>query len=128
MNQKIQQKVIELSKALINPQNSYNHHISFLVLNNRILHIGCNASWRTHPKSLEIGYFSESPHSELAVFLKLRKKDLITRLTMINVRINTLYDLKISKPCKICTGWLKIIGVRHVWYTTGINKEFAKLW
>jgi hypothetical protein len=78
-------------------------HISLVFDGPRLISIGTN-QWKTHPRPKELGYLFDEPHSELAAYLKV-PKDYSRSLTLINFRFNNKGQLRLAKPCNICTGW-----------------------
>lgn len=91
-------------------------HVSLIIHKNRIVSVGTN-SFKTHPKAKQIGYHFEEMHSELdalqKVPFKLKKKKLI----LVNVRFNRFGQLRMSRPCELCTPWCKEI-FHEIYFTT----------
>jgi len=62
-------------------------------------------------------------HAEVAAILSA-KKDL-KGYNILVVRINNNGALRLAKPCRYCVGYLKFVGIRHIYYST--NYEIKKL-
>ena len=78
-------------------------HISLILRKNELLAIGSN-QWKTHPKTVELGYKYPWLHSELDAYTKLKNKK-VDRLTLINLRYSKTGKLGMAKPCKYCMPW-----------------------
>ena len=106
------------------PEYNYYHHFSFVIQNNQIMEWGTNRGEGATPL---IGYPEYSKlHSEARAYFKAR--GLLERgknFEVINIRLNKRGDVRISRPCKCCSSFLKFLGCRTVWFTT-LN-GFAKL-
>lgn len=79
-------------------------HISLIFHKKKLLSIGRNC-FKTHPKAKEIGYPYEEMHSELDAYRKLPHKYRGLKLTLVNVRYNRFRQLRMSRPCELCTPW-----------------------
>lgn len=95
-------------------------HLSLIFNKNRLISTGCN-HFKTHPKAKKIGYAYEEMHSELDAFRKLPHKYRNLKLTLVNVRFNRFGELRMSKPCELCTPWCREVFA-DIYYTnnTGI--------
>lgn len=97
-------------------------HISMIFHKNRLLSVGGN-HFKTHPEAKKIGYAYCEMHSELDAFRKLTIPMRGLKLTLVNVRYNRFRELRMSKPCSLCTPWcLEVFD--NIYYTddNGINK------
>ena len=56
-------------------------------------------------------------HSELDSYTKVPKMYKKKKLTLVNVRFNQFGQLRMSKPCGLCTPWCKEI-FSDIFYTT----------
>jgi hypothetical protein len=81
-------------------------HISLIFHKNRLLSVGRNC-FKTHPKAKEIGYAYEEMHSELDAYRKVPKNYRGLKLTLVNVRFNRFQQLRMSRPCELCTPWCR---------------------
>ena len=72
----------------------------------------------THPFLNKLGYGFKRIHSEVAVILPFRNSmNALKGMDLVNIRVNSLQEVKISKPCKICYSWIKMVGFKNVYYT-----------
>lgn len=123
-------KTTEISYALLKKHGNYRcKHFSFIFHKNRLLSIGINNPTKTHPKNLEIGFFSRSGdnishtvgvHSELSAILRLGEED-CSKYTLVNTRINRNNQLDLSKPCKSCLNLVKQLNFKKIFYSTNDN-------
>ena len=79
-------------------------HVSLIFHKKRLISIGRN-SFKTHPQAKKIGYAYEEMHSELDAYRKVPHNDRNLKLTLVNVRFNRFGELRMSKPCELCTPW-----------------------
>ena len=96
-------------------------HVSFLVKNGKIKHIGWNKH-RTHPKSLNHPYHDGDVflHAELDVCIKSEREDL-SDFEIVVIRIDRNGKMCNSKPCRGCQSVLKQFGIKYVYYSTNIG-------
>ena len=103
-------KCIEVSYALLGKHGDYRcKHFSFIFQKNRLISIGINNPYKTHPRNLEIGFYSRSGedisttvgvHSELSAILKLGEQD-CSKFTLVNTRINRNNQIDLPNHCKL---------------------------
>lgn len=98
-------------------------HISLIYNKNRLISVGANY-FKTHPKAQKLGYLYNEMHSELDAYRKVPYVHRNKRLTLINVRMNADGELRMSKPCPVCTGWCVEV-FDEIYYTD--NEGFKKL-
>lgn len=79
-------------------------HVSLVYHKNRIVSIGRNY-FKTHPKAKKLGYLYNEMHSELDAYRKVPKYLKDKKLTLVNVRMNAQGNLRMSRPCSVCTSW-----------------------
>jgi len=60
-------------------------------------------------------------HAELSVILGIDRK-VTTGADVYVVRINPSYNIKNSRPCEMCMGALKFVGVKRVFYSISIDE------
>ena len=109
-------------------------HFSFIVLRNKVMAIGFNNPNKTHPLAYRFGHRFACVHSELNAIINLTnilrekkvKEEMFRKCTMVNIRIDRNYRLRMSKPCKICEVMLEGFGIRNVVYSTN-QGTFTKL-
>lgn len=96
-------------------------HYSYAVVDGAVYVVGTNKS---AIPDLHLGYNQRVPepkiHSELDAYRKLRKIVPINKAewSLVNVRVNRSGEMKNSKPCPVCQGWLSAVGCKSVTYTT----------
>lgn len=113
-----------------------NLHLSFITYKNRIICIGQNSK-KTHPINLrnpkisidgsDISSFRGSC-SEYSAINKLKNLTniKISKCSLINIRINRLNEIRISRPCNSCMGLLAHYAFRDVYYSNN-EGEFERL-
>ena len=98
-------------------------HFSFLIEKNRIISIGYNQSYKTHPLSKKFGHRFSSIHSELHAISSFGKTN---GLILANVRLDLNGNLRESKPCQPCQKMLKYFNIQNVFYTIDNDWEFMQ--
>jgi hypothetical protein len=91
-------------------------HVSLILHKNKIVSVGTN-SFKTHPKAKEIGYHFEEMHSELEAYQRVPFKIKKKKLTLVNVRFNRFGEMRMSRPCELCSPWCREI-FNEIYYTT----------
>jgi len=77
-------------------------HVSLVVRKNKLIAVGTN-NWKTHPKTVELGYMLPYLHSELDAFRKMNGN--FDKLVLMNYRFSKTGHIGMSKPCKFCMPW-----------------------
>lgn len=113
---KILNKCVKLSRKLIDLPDSCQLHFSFLILKNRIISVGYNLSFKTHPLAKLYHHRFCSIHSELKCINNCLPK-YIHRCTLINVRIMKDGSLGMAKPCPKCEQLIRDFGIKDICYT-----------
>lgn len=127
MNKSLQNKIVEVSYALLPKATDEQKHFSFLVRRNKIVSIGINSKFKSHAAMARWKYMYDKIHSEAAVILKFPYPvHELNKYTLINTRINRLGKLCISYPCQYCLRLLADMNVRKVIYTD-CNGNFVEL-
>jgi deoxycytidylate deaminase len=126
----ILKKCTEISYALLKKHGDYRcKHFSFIYNKNRLLSIGINNPYKTHPKHLKIGFFNRygedishtiGVHSELSAVLKIGEED-CSKYTIVNTRINRNNQLDLSRPCRGCMSLLDQLNFKKIYYSTSNN-------
>lgn len=98
-------------------------HVSMILHKNRIVSIGRNY-FKTHPKAHKLGYLYSEMHSELDAYRKIPRHLRDKKLTLVNVRMNVDGELRMSRPCEVCSGWCVEVFDK-IYYTD--NEGFKKL-
>jgi hypothetical protein len=77
-------------------------HVSLVIRKNKLISVGTN-NWKTHPKTVELGYMLPYLHSELDAVRKINTS--LDKLTLINYRFSKTGHIGMSRPCKYCMPW-----------------------
>jgi deoxycytidylate deaminase len=118
MNEKLAKKIISITRKLKEVPNGRNRHFSFIVHRNRILSVGWNDYWNSHPACQKLGYRFSAIHSEFSAINRYRgEKKKLKKCVLINTRVNRFGEIGMSKPCEHCLELLSQINFRKVWYT-----------
>lgn len=127
MYPKLQKKLVEVSRALINEPVGEQKHFSFLVKKNKIISIGWNRKNKTHPLTVKYGHPYRTIHSEVAVIQNFpHSLTTLSNYSLINIRISREDNVTISKPCIYCQRLIRDFGIRNVFYTNEYG-EFVNL-
>jgi hypothetical protein len=111
------------TKEKHNQFDYYKHH-TFIIQDNSVIEWGQNKAgsppifYKPHQKI----------HSEYIAYKKAR--GLLNKqktFQVVNIRLNKQGNLKLSKPCSCCNNFLKAMGCKTVYFSTGIEDSFAKL-
>lgn len=108
---KILTKCEKIARKLIHLPKGRCKHFSFLVKKNRIISMGYNQSYKTHPLA-KYHRFS-SIHSEIHCLASSRKIDGF----MVNVRIDLFGQIRNSKPCPACQAVLDKYNIKCFYST-----------
>lgn len=93
-------------------------HVSLIIVRNRIISIGTNQH-KSHPRARQIGYRYDEVHSELDALIRCKERK---NLVLVNFRFNRFGEMRISRPCDLCTPWCKMIFDR-IYYSTRTGFE-----
>lgn len=118
MNAALQNKLIEKAYALKELPDCAQKHFTFIVNRNKIISLGWNQAYRTHPIAKKFNCRFSTIHSELAAIKNFHGTlDEICRFKLINIRIRRDNNVGISKPCDSCMMMLAAFDFNEVWYT-----------
>lgn len=93
-------------------------HFSFLLDKNRVVSVGWNLSFKTHPIAKKFGTRFESLHSEAVAIIGFGGEvEELKKLWLINLRFNKVGELCMSAPCKKCTKMLRFFGIERAVYS-----------
>ena len=112
-------------------EGSHAKHFSFILVNSKILAVGINHPFKTHPIAMKCGYRFDSIHSELAAVTQLRHKINFQKCRLVNIRLSSSslkYGkpiLRMSRPCILCIKWILLMNFKQIYYST--NEGFEKL-
>lgn len=125
-------KILKLCIRIVE-QNNNKHpdpdgyrHFSFIIQEDKIVEWDTN---KVGPPILFRGYPSYGKiHAEFSVWNKAKGIILKnTKFEIVNVRITKCGSIRISCPCQNCFDYLKSQGCCRIWFTTGLEKRFAKI-
>lgn len=116
------------SKADRHTTNQTFAHWSFVVQSNKIIDWSTNHNGRPPPHlgygHNKTGYFEPKTHAEFAAWRKARGLLDDKPFEVINIRLNKRGEPRMSAPCECCSGFLKEMGCKKVFYTT--NSGWSK--
>lgn len=116
ISERLQTKLIDLSRLLYHVPRSNYKHFSFIVRRSKIVAFGFNNSKKTHPTSPSKYH---TIHSELSAICSFPYPvSELHKFSFINIRLFANKQLAMSKPCKACQKMLSSFGVRKVYYST----------
>ncbi len=99
-------------------------HFTYIVQNNQIIEWGINRAGP--PPTFYMKH--QKRHSEYVAYAKAR--GLLNKnksFDIVNIRLNKQGILKLSKPCICCCAFLKQMGCNHVYFSSGIDDNFARI-
>jgi deoxycytidylate deaminase len=119
------EKITEISYALLgrNPNPQFKH-FSFIIDGGRVISIGMNNQFKTHPITKKFNYFTANVHSELSSWLRLGEED-CSDYAIVSTRIDRNERLCCSFPCRGCAALLKQANFREIWATDS-NGQFVR--
>lgn len=88
-------------------------HFTFLIYRNRIISIGRNHVYKTHPQGIDKYGYGKIIHSELDCLKSIRKIN-PKKHTIVNIRLNGKRQIRKSDPCTDCAKMLKSIGFTEI--------------
>lgn len=125
MNQRIQKRLFDLSKALSPIHRCHRcSHIAYLLKHNKIVHIGFNKI-KTHPLLKYYPKHSNGIHAELDVIMKSNMDDL-SSYTLVVIRVGRNGKITMSKPCKSCQNIISQYNIFECYYSD-FNGNLKKL-
>lgn len=93
---------IDIAKHVASTIDREKAHVSLIIRKNHLIAVGTN-NWKTHPKTVEMGYMYPYLHSELDAFRKIKTP--MDKLRLLNYRFSKTGKLGMAKPCKFCMPW-----------------------
>ena len=96
------QSWFELAKQISLTVQRDRMHVSLVIRKNKLISVGTN-NWKTHPKTIKLGYMLPYLHSELDAVRKINTS--LDKLTLINYRFSKTGHVGMSRPCKYCMPW-----------------------
>jgi hypothetical protein len=118
---------IRIARSLIEVTPHNFKHFSFLFKRNTVESVGWNKPNKTHPRSFRFGYRFNCIHSELDVINKFPNplKE-IGEYDLINIRLDRMGKVRLSKPCQICQHMLSVFSPKTITFSIDEN-EFGNL-
>lgn len=124
-------KCIEITKCLKKDKTTgHSFHTTFIYDKGKLLSIGFNNYKKLHPRH-KFGVYKgtkDNPekyvsgiHSEIDAIIKLGRTDL-SRLTIINIRIDNNNQPNISKPCENCLRVLRALEFKYLYYLDSLGE------
>lgn len=111
-------KLVKLSHQMLELPDSKSKHFSFILMRNKILSVGYNLCFKSHPLAQRYGHRFNSTHAELAVIKNFPySPSLLSKCKLVNIRIKANGQLSMAKPCKNCAKLLKDFDLTDIWYT-----------
>lgn len=120
-------KFVEIAIAMKPVYKKHRYfHVAFVLDKKKIIAIGWNNVYKTHPKINKYPYHPDAKlHAEMSAILKLRWIGL-NDMTLVVLRLDSKNMLKNSKPCKGCQALINEVGIAKVWYSDE-DQKFHKL-
>jgi hypothetical protein len=125
MSPKLQKRLLSIAFDLRDCCEAENRHISFLLDKNRIVSVGFNSNYKYSKITRGMGYWASSRHSEIDSYIKLRDKNLMPYLSLVNIRLSKTGTIGMACPCDKCLNFLSIVSPRRIFYTTA-DGSFAR--
>jgi hypothetical protein len=105
-------KWIEIAKHVASTIDREKAHVSLIIRKNQLIAVGTN-NWKTHPKTVELGYMYPFMHSEFDAFRKIKTP--MDKLVLLNYRFSKTGKLGMARPCKFCMPWCSHVFDRIVY-------------
>jgi deoxycytidylate deaminase len=125
ISRRLQEKIYKISTGLKHMVCGHSKHFSFLVERNKIISMGWNRSFDTHPLAKRFGHRFNCVHSELDCILNFPYPfPHLSYYTLINIRLVGT-EFRMAKPCLKCEKMLDFFGISDIIYSTNnINFPF----
>jgi len=125
-----QMRIIQVARQAVKNkkmQDKFNH-ASIICNKGRILAIGTNNQYKTHPKSWQMEPEWPYIHSEISSIIKLKNKSGIdlSKCDLYNIRIGNGGNVLLSRPCLNCQKLIIAANFKKVYYTNnwGLFEKF----
>ena len=111
-------KLVKLSRQMLDLPDSRRKHFSYILMNNRVVSVGYNLGFKTHPLANRYHYRFNAIHSELSAIKNFPyPPSLLNKCKMVNIRIMADKSVGMSKPCGKCAKLLCDFDLTNVWFT-----------
>lgn len=122
----IEDKIVDVARNLFDLPIGRFKHFSFICNRNKIVSVGWNKAFKTHPLAKRFGHRFNCIHSELDAITSFNHPvSSLHKYKFYNVRLRTNGKLAVAKPCLHCQYMLSSFGVEKVWYSSPTGfKEF----
>uniref|UniRef100_A0A6M3LX63 Putative CMP/dCMP deaminase zinc-binding n=1 Tax=viral metagenome TaxID=1070528 RepID=A0A6M3LX63_9ZZZZ len=117
------QKLVKLSYSMLDLPDSKYKHFSFILSKNKILSVGYNLGFKSHPLAKQYGYRFNAIHSELKAIQNFPYPPAnLSKCKIVNIRIMANNNLGMSRPCFYCSKLLNDFNLTEIWYTNRQGK------
>lgn len=120
---KLQRECLRRSLSSLDKNDERYKHFSFIVIDGKIVSMGCNLSV---VPPIHYGYAKRVPfpkfHSEVIAWKKARGL-IIDRFDLINVRLSSNGEMRLSKPCECCQVLMTALGMHSCYFTANNGWE-----
>lgn len=113
VREEVLSRCMEYAVSRIRSLERKRRHFSFAVRKGQIICVGQNIP-RTHTMPRSMGYRGDWPHSELDLLIRMGDR---RDCSLVNISLNLRRDLRISRPCAICSSWIPDV-FEHCIFTT----------
>lgn len=130
-NRKTLSKLTRICLDLIDVPVSRAKHFSFIMDGPKIICMGYNNGWKTHPSGKKFGHRYNATHSELhAINCFPYPISELTHYDLINIRVRPPTSpegiLGLAAPCRQCRSLLSVFQPRRIYYS-GNDQSFQEL-
>ena len=115
---KLQRKLLRVSRDLIYLPKSNAKHFTFICERSKIISMGFNNGWKSRPEAAKFGHRFNAIHSELDAIKKFPYSPLdLPHYSLYNVRLHKDGSVAFSLPCPQCQKLLRSFDIDNVFYT-----------
>lgn len=98
-----------------------------LAKGSQVINVGINNMSKTHPQTQKFTHRPLGTHAEFSACRGVENDDIVGA-TIYVCRVLRNNSIALAAPCECCTQFLKMFGVRGVYFSTNHNTfEFKKL-
>lgn len=111
--------------------------VAFVVVKNKIISFGVNSEktsaaqhyWRCRvDNENNVDFVYDKTHAEVAAIKKIHPSFDFSRAEIFVCSRKKNREYRVARPCPICEGMLREIGIKKIYYTTGngiVKEEFV---